>query len=62
MKRPPGERERLLRLIQITVAGGVLIVLLGASYKLAANNEQVVLKLGGRPPTGSTDVRFQFLR
>src|SRR5262249_35904422 len=39
-----------------------LVVLIGASYKLAANNEQAVLKLGGRPPTGTTDVRFQFLR
>ena len=39
-----------------------LALLIGASYKLAANNEQVVLKLGGRPPTGTTDVRFQFLR
>src|SRR5262245_23814817 len=39
-----------------------LLVLIGASYKLAANNEQVVIKLGARPPTGATDVRFQFLR
>jgi hypothetical protein len=39
-----------------------LVLLIGASYKLAVNNEQVVLKLGGRPPTGTTDVRFQFLR
>jgi hypothetical protein len=30
MNRPPRERERLLRLIRITVAGGVLIVLFGA--------------------------------
>jgi hypothetical protein len=29
MKRPPEERERLLRLLRITAAGGVLIVLLG---------------------------------
>ena len=29
MKRPPQERERLLRLIRITVAGGAVIVLLG---------------------------------
>jgi hypothetical protein len=30
MKRPPEERERLLRLIRITRAGGAVIVLLGA--------------------------------
>ena len=30
MKRPPEERERLLRLIRITLAGGAAIVLLGA--------------------------------
>jgi hypothetical protein len=30
MKRPPEERERLLRLIRITLAGGAVIVLLGA--------------------------------
>jgi hypothetical protein len=30
VKRPPEDRERLLRLIRVTLAGGVLIVLLGA--------------------------------
>ena len=29
MKRPPEERERLLRLLRITAAGGAVIVLLG---------------------------------
>jgi hypothetical protein len=29
MKRPPEERERLLRLLRITAAGGLVIVLLG---------------------------------
>jgi hypothetical protein len=30
VKRPPQERERLFRLIRVTLVGGVLIVLLGA--------------------------------
>jgi hypothetical protein len=30
MKRPPEERERLLRLMRVTLAGGAVIVLLGA--------------------------------
>ena len=30
MKRPPEERERLLRLLRITAVGGLVIVLLGA--------------------------------
>jgi len=39
-----------------------LLVLIGASYKLAADNEQIVIKLGARPNQGAPDVRFQFLR
>jgi hypothetical protein len=30
VKRPPEDRERLLRLIRVTLAGGAVIVLLGA--------------------------------
>jgi hypothetical protein len=30
VKRPPQERERLLRLMRVTLAGGALILLLGA--------------------------------
>jgi len=56
------QERRGRSLVRALAFAASLVVLLGASYKLAANNEQVVLKLGGRPPTGTTDVRFQFLR
>jgi polysaccharide chain length determinant protein (PEP-CTERM system associated) len=39
-----------------------LLLLVGASYRFAADNEQIVIKLGARPNPGAPDVRFQFLR
>jgi polysaccharide chain length determinant protein (PEP-CTERM system associated) len=39
-----------------------LLILVAASYKFAANNERMVIKLGARANPGAPDVRFQFLR
>jgi type VI protein secretion system component VasK len=39
-----------------------LLLLLGVSYWLAADNEQVAIKMGARANTGAPDVRFQFIR
>ncbi len=55
------QRRRLYYVGAMAFAAS-LLVLVGASYKLAANNEHVVIKLGARANPGAPDVRFQFLR
>ncbi|HEV8711648.1 MAG TPA: GNVR domain-containing protein [Candidatus Binatia bacterium] len=39
-----------------------LLLLVGASYQLAAENEQIVIQLGAKATQKTPDVRFQFLR
>ena len=39
-----------------------LVLLVGASYQLAVDNEQIVIKLGAKAAQKTTDVRFQFLQ
>jgi hypothetical protein len=57
--RAQQQRRRSLGAVAFAATLGVL---LGASYYLAAYNEQVVIKLSAKTTASAPDVRFQFIR
>jgi polysaccharide chain length determinant protein (PEP-CTERM system associated) len=55
-------QRRNRRLLGAVAFAASLVLLVGASYQLAADNEQIVIKLGAKAAQKTTDVRFQFLQ